>query len=381
MFTRSYFVIKTANTNVFSYTRDYALANTFNTVDFRVPSNSPTDFRVDKDLKAIRQSEYTAGAVYEISKGTVVAGRFTRKVLGRTIEDIGISDVAGNEIFYIFNPGFGQSTVSLIPGVPSTPKAVRRYNALELRVDKRFSQDFTVNASYTYSRLFGNYSGLASSDEDGRTSPSVNRDFDEPFEKFTPNGVPALGLLSTDRPHVFKLFTGYTLNYKKLFTGEFAGANETTFKASFTEQSGTPVTTRVSLLGVATVALFGRGDLGRTDRFSQTDFALTHKYRFGSDNRLALAFDIDLLNAFNQDGELGRFELISASDFNGSALGGTTPASNVQKIFNGGVTNIITGKLNQVVSGAVPFPIDSRYNLSNSFQNPRTVRFGFRFLF
>ncbi len=376
-FLRDYFVISSANTNFTRYTRDFALANKFRTADFRVPSNSASDFRVDPNLKAIRQTEYTFGSEYEISNGFVVGGRFTRKNIDRTIEDVGISDASGNEIFFIFNPGFGQSTTSLIPNVPGTPKAVRRYTGLEFKVDKRFSQNFNVNASYTYSRLFGNYSGLASSDENGRTSPSVNRDFDEPFEKFTPNGVPALGLLPTDRPHVVKIFSGYTLNYKKLFGGgEFVGNNDTTFKGSFFGESGTPVTSRVSLLGVDSTVLFGRGDLGRTGKFYQTDLGLTHRYRFGNDNRLAVAFDIDVLNALNNNSELGRFELITSNDFSGTTLGGTTPVSNVQRIFNGGVLTNIQKNL-----GTAAFPVDARYNKTNIFQNPRSVRFGFRFNF
>ena len=59
-------------------------------------------------------------------------------------------------------------------------EAVRDYDAVEVRVDKRATKYF-FNGSYTWSRLVGNYSGLASSDELGRTSPNVNRFFDLPF--------------------------------------------------------------------------------------------------------------------------------------------------------------------------------------------------------
>ena len=55
-----------------------------------------------------------------------------------------------------------------------------------------------------WSRLFGNYSGLSQSDENGRTSPNVGRLFDYPLMMFQDGGDPAYGPLATDRPHQFK---------------------------------------------------------------------------------------------------------------------------------------------------------------------------------
>ena len=55
---------------------------------------------------------------------------------------------------------------------------MRKYDGLEFRLNKRFSNNWSGTASYLYSRLCGNYSGLASSDENGRMSPNVNRYFD-----------------------------------------------------------------------------------------------------------------------------------------------------------------------------------------------------------
>ncbi len=44
-----------------------------------------------------------------------------------------------------------------------TPK--RQYDALELTLNRRFSNNYFWSASYVYSRLYGNYSGLAASEE------------------------------------------------------------------------------------------------------------------------------------------------------------------------------------------------------------------------
>lgn len=209
-FLRDYFVIQGANPDPFFYTKTYALANAFRQNNFRVNSNLPGVDLVDPDLKAVRQTEYSAGFEYGIGRSMVFAGRYFRKNLDRTIEDVGVPDAFGNETYFIANPGFGIVNRSVISGVPPTPKAVRQYDAMELRLDRRFANNFFFNANYTFSRLYGNYGGLASSDEGGRNSPNVNRVFDLPFEPFTPAGVENLGRLGTDRPHVFK-FNGGSL--------------------------------------------------------------------------------------------------------------------------------------------------------------------------
>ena len=57
------------------------------------------------------------------------------------------------------------------------PQAQRQYDALEIRAEGRIGR-YSMLASYTYSRLFGNYAGLANSDEAGRMDPSISRSFD-----------------------------------------------------------------------------------------------------------------------------------------------------------------------------------------------------------
>ena len=106
-------------------------------------------------------------------------------------------------------------------------EAVRDYDAFEIGLDKRFVNNFYFNANYTYSRLFGNYSGLASSDEptggSGRQSPNVNRNFDLPFIGFTGVGEPDNGRLATDRPHVFKFYGAYEIPFTSTNTRRTRG--------------------------------------------------------------------------------------------------------------------------------------------------------------
>lgn len=356
--------------------------------DYRIPSNDPsrpveTAGGIDPDLKPFRQSEFTVGFERELGFfGLLASGRYTHKQVDRAVEDIGFVNAEGSEAYLIGNPGFGLSKSLLeAGGFPAAPKAERTYDALEIRLDKRLANGFYFNANYTFSRLYGNYTGLASSDEaslgtaatDGRNAPNVNRLFDLPFVAFTADGEPNNGRLPTDRPHSFKFYGAYAVDWEQLFG--FGRGNSTELSLFTTAQSGTPLTTRIDFYGIDSVILNGRGDLGRTETFTQTDLAFRHKFRFGSDNRFAIAFDLDLLNAFNEANVLSRTQIINTRvDF--AALYEGTPVEVLRQFFTGGTRQHVLDYINNR-----PDRVDATYDQPNSFQQPRSVRFGFRFLF
>ena len=387
---RIYVPLLASNPNYTFYTRQYILNNQVLDVDLRVPSNDPSDNRVDPNLKPARESSLDLGYEQEIFKNYTFGVRYTHKQIDRTIEDVGVFDANQNELFFIANPGFGIVGEPFFPGVPATPKAERTYDGLELRLNKRLSNNFFFNASYTLSRLYGNYSGLASSDENGRSAPNVNRFFDLPFLGFTYNGDPDNGRLATDRPHVFKVNAGYSFDWWG------SKVNTTDFKLFQIAESGTPISTRVNSYSAGSF-VFGRGDLGRTDFFTQTDVALTHKYRFGRDNRYTLAFDVDVLNLFNQNAVTNRFQTLFSGDLAAESIqqffpGVTTETAFIQRIFNGGIASTIQELNNRGNAGlstcgangtssCAAFKTDARYNQPNQFQYPRELRFGFRFIF
>lgn len=345
-------------------------------LDFRIPSNIPgqPDFgQVDPDIEAFRQSEFTVGAERAVGSDFLVRARYTHKTVDVAVEDIGIP-VPGGEAYIIGNPGRGLAKRTAESNGFLSLEAVRDYDAFEIGLDKRFTQNFYFNANYTYSRLFGNYSGLASSDEPaggtGRTSPNVNRNFDLPFIGFSGLGQPDNGRLATDRPHVFKAYGAYEIPFSAAVTTEISGF--TTF------QSGTPLTTRYTVFGVAGQILNGRGDLGRTEMFSQTDLGLRQKYRFGRDNRFTLIGTLDILNLFNEDNVLGVVENFSNTNITAVELG-----------FPGGLTTLQQEALyqrrgvNTVVNTFIRNnnAVNPTFNLPNLFQGPRNVRFGFRMQF
>lgn len=346
--------------------------------DFRIPSNLGggianlfTSGAVDPDIKAARQSEFTAGVERELGHGLLFRGRFTHKNVDRAIEDIGVPTASGSEAYIIGNPGFGLAdSVANDNGFPS-PKAVRKYDALEVQVDKRFAKNYYFNANYTFSRLFGNYSGLASSLEFGRVSPNVSRLFDLPFQAFTLDGDPIDGRLPTDRPHVFKFYGAYTANW--------GGNQSTEFSGFTTAASGTPVTSVITLFNLNPTVVTALGDLGRTETFTQTDFAIRHKIRFAE--KYTFVAEMDFLNLFNEQNELQRQTTLSPNNITGAEIGTGGEIATIAAIFGGGVRTAVLDYINATTPIPRPDRRNATFNLTNGFQTPREIRFGVRFIF
>jgi hypothetical protein len=339
--------------------------------DFRIPSNLVggdlfASGNVDPNILAARQSEFTIGGERELGGNFLLRGRYTHKAVDRAIEDVGIPTPEGSEAYIIGNPGFGLADeVARDFGYPSV-KAIRKYDAFEVQVDKRFTNNYYFNANYTYSRLFGNYSGLASSLEFGRVSPNVSRLFDLPFQAFNLNGDPIDGRLPTDRPHVFKLYGAYTAMWN--------GSNSTEFSGFTTMASGTPVTQVITLFNLNPTVVNSLGDLGRTETFTQSDIAIRHKYRFAE--KYTLVGEIDVINLFNEANELQRQTTLSPNNITGSSIGTGDEVATINALFNTGIRDRVLAFINGRQDR-----LNSTFNLANGFQTQREVRFGFRLLF
>jgi len=246
-------------------------------------------------------------------------------------------------------------------------------------MDSRFVKNFNLNLNYTLSRLKGNYSGLANADEvnangGGRTDPNVSRGFDEPWVGFAANGQPDNGVLPLDRTHVFKASGTYSFDWMG------SKMHNTDLSFFTTAQSGTPRTTFVNIFGIP-IPETKRGDLGRTPLFTQTDLSLTHRIRFGNDNRFAVAFDFNVINVFNESNPLYLDQNKSSGYF---ALAESDVAASGTTVD---ATNILTasGVLTQYAAAETAFGLgfarNQGFQLPVTFQEPRAVRFGFRFSF
>ncbi len=322
------------------------------TVNFRIPSNDPSCPEcggIDPDLKPMRSQEAVLGLDHELSSVMSVGARYVHKQLDRTIEDVGIIVPGIGEVFFMANPGEGIGAHIIGDEFPAVPKPVRDYDALELRFTKRHSNNWALNSSLTFSRLYGNYSGLASSDENGRTSPNVNRFFDGIYMMFDQNAEPVYGRLATDRPVQFKLNGYYTMPW---------GTN---VGAVFFAASGTPISRQVNMVSSLPVLYLGRGSDGRLPMFNQTDLTLQHAFRVGGSRSVEVS--VNILNLFDQDIAVNRFAPETRQNI---------PISDVA-FFNGfDVQQLI--EANHITR-------DPRFLKDSAFQGARSIRLGAKFVF
>ena len=314
-----------------------------------------------------------------------MSARFTRKNVAHAQEDHAILGLDEAENYPVGNPGEGLDLqLDQANGTAKSARPQRLYRALELVLNKRFSNHYYFNANYTLGYLYGNYSGLASSDENGRTSPGVDRFFDYPINGFTATGVPDNGYLATDRRHTFKSYGGYTFDRWK------SRGQTTDFSFFFTALQGTPQTTFINVVATS-IPLIKRGDLGRSPALTQTDISITHRYRFGKEGRFTAAFDFNVLNLFNQNGVLTlnttRYRTsntIAGTDIDPAYDSATqTLIPILNKILNGQIGK----QLDQLENGGLPSltgrpnPHSSLYGQPSAYQAARSVRIGVRFIF
>jgi outer membrane receptor protein involved in Fe transport len=315
---------------------------------------------IDPDIKPMATDNVDVTSDYLVTPSTTFTVRYTHKSLVRAIEDIGILDEFGSEVYTIGNPGFGETSASnkTALGASLVPKAQRDYDAMEFRLAGRIPKIF-YNVSYTYSRLYGNWSGLANSDEAGRSDPNVSRAFDLSPGNIDATGHNVYGRLATDRPHVLKLFGNYMLDSKIGTTS--VGVQQTAF-------SGTPVSSTASFL--VPVFYAGRGDLGRTAFYSQTNLMVTHGFRLKGSQRVVFEAYVD--NLFDQKTEIYRNTNLLATG-SGNNLNGY-----VDELFAGTVPPLAS-LINP--PGSTAPARNAIYNMATQFQDGRQVRLGVRFQF
>jgi hypothetical protein len=273
-----------------------------------------------------------------------MAVRYVHKQLDRAIEDIGSLTPDGNEIYTVGNPGFGRATIAY-PGV-ALPKAVRDYDAVEVALRRPLSARWGFGATYTWSRLYGNYSGLSQSDENGRVSPNVGRLYDYPLIMFDEKGRPVYGPLATDRPHQVKAHLVHSTAF---------GLNVGVFGYL---ASGLPVTREVEVISSHNYPMQYRGRLsdGRTAFLSQADLYIQQDIRPSRGTRLS--FGISVANLFNQDAVISKYPRETeavALDFNEADL--------------------YAGRLDFAqIFTQQNVPRDSRFLMANAFQASRSAR-------
>jgi hypothetical protein len=378
-------------------------------------------------INPYKQHESTVGVDYQITPTLAFEARYDRRRLDHVIEDAAIFNPNVGETFVIVNPGqginstfdkfynflYGITTSDCGSACPPMPAAQRNYDGVELRLTKAPSKHWTGMFSYTYSRLWGNYTGLTSSDQadggGGRNSPNNSRAFDEPYFSWGDNGKSSSGLLPTDRPNTFKGYAAYNVGWLKNFTTDFGlfqvfyqGSPETSFlDVGYAFPGGFPVDVGgrgkwISLSQDPTTGLITAGSptLKRTPWYNQTDFNFQQRYKISE--RKAVAFSATFQNIFNQRAVTSVDEQMD-STYNYNYIGLGTPNANVrlttgtpfyQAAFQpydiSAYMNAARSNRGTPVDGVYtyrPLTVNGGYGMPNRWQNGRTIRLAVRFTF
>ncbi len=211
--------------------------------------------------------EGTLGLEVEAAPELALGLHYQYRDLRAAIEDVGQAayilffNGSQSAVNYVFaNPDGGSPAT--IGGVGAHERPIRRYDAVELSVDRRLAGRWSLRGSYRWSLLRGTYEGYVSNDTN-QVNPGLTAFFDFPSDDptYTAIGVPQYGFrgdvryngrlgegpLPTDRTHDLRLFTTYAPGW-----GVNLGSGLSVRSGiPLTPRAADPVTNRVGGIGEA----------------------------------------------------------------------------------------------------------------------------------
>ncbi len=308
---------------------------------------------VQPNMKPYSKMELSLGYQRMLKEDLSLTVRFLHNRILNAIEDIGVR-IGADEFYFIGNPGSdwinGKYAESdYIPDGRKCPDPKREYYSLQFTLDKKFSNNWLGGVSLTLSRLWGNFSGLASTDEAGRQDPNVARYFDAWFAHYDSQLKEATGLLPTDRPLDLKVYGAYTFDF-----GLTIGVNAY-------GKMGTPVSRSVSVNHQDGFYPDGRHTDGRTPFLWQIDLYAEYALQIG--DKMHLNLNVNVTNLTNNDIARSKYNVLTNEEVN--------------------LTNeeIMAGyDINQLIE-ANGYAKDPRYLMESFFQPPISVRFGAKLSF
>jgi hypothetical protein len=319
---------------------------------------------VDPNLKGQYVDEYLVGYDYEIQSNLAVGIKGTYRNLGRVIEDM---LVPAQSDYFVANPGTGLGAEggTLNGDTVPVPKPTRRYKAIELHAQKRFSNNYQFFTSYVWSRLTGNYDGTFQVST-GQLDPNINSAYD--YADFEVNNTGGR-LLSNDRTHTFKFYGSYTIP-----TGVAHGLE---LGLATHYYSGTPLTAQgyASSYRNWEYYLTQRGALGRGPADYEADVHLGYPIPLGNGRFNVL---LDVFNILNRQGK-------TALDQRYNLSSDPVCAGVPDAICNGdgGIINKPGGvePAGQLTNPKATATNPSFLKAGTSFTNPRNIRVGVRYSF
>ncbi|MFB1482761.1 TonB-dependent receptor domain-containing protein [Corallococcus sp. RDP092CA] len=305
---------------------------------------------VDPDIEPQSSDEFVVGGEYELLANTRLGATYTHRDMNKVIEDMSRDD--GNT-YFLGNPGSGFAK--------EFPTPVRDYDAVTVYLNRTFSDGWLAQASYTWSRLYGNYPGLFRP-ENNQLDPNILADFD--LVALLNNRT---GLLPFDRTHAIKVFGAKEFNISNALSASIG--------LSYRGNSGTPISYLGAYPGYGQDETFilPRGTGGRTPWINSVDSNVGVNYRVSKDS--VVSFTLDVFNLFNFQG----VDSVDESYTFAEVLPLYDPATKTAG------TPADLGSI--PVAGGEPGEVLSQDDVNKNFKNPdryqapRQIRFGVRYTF
>jgi hypothetical protein len=282
-----------------------------------IPGSSFSPYAVDATVwaagtKSMYQEEIVGGVERELPGGMVVTARFIQRSVKRILEDIsGITaeqaNAGASQQFVLSNPslaldyfhnavlcatcdtGFTDDSGMIGPdGKPDGfPDPRRVYKALELTLDKRLSNNWSLTANYRLAKLFGNYEGLFRNDNT-QSDPNITSQFDFAYSEAMGDQF-KVGVLPTDRRHIVNLYGNYM--FKDINIG-----------LGWQAMTGAPLSKFLShpaYLNAGEIPVGGRGAFGRTPFENYFDARVEYRLPIRSE-KFKIKTAADMFNVFNR---------------------------------------------------------------------------------
>jgi hypothetical protein len=209
--------------------------------------------KINPDSKSTYSSEFLGGVEFEVARNISFGARYIHRSMAKILEDFQPAPI----VAYEADLNCGVSSVeylidnispSLAPfscaGLPASSfeTPVHKYDAVEITAQRAFADNWSLLASYRWSKLTGNFEGFFRNDN-GQSDPSITSLFDFPTNdpSYSQIGVPrygyrgdvrylgctlGCGILPNDRTHQVKVYANRQLGAINLGLGLNAGSGQ-----------------------------------------------------------------------------------------------------------------------------------------------------------
>ncbi len=366
-------------------------------VDFNTSTTGLTVGSVVPRLKGQFNKQFQVGYDQEVIEDLVLGVTWLHNSLGRAVEDVSTN---GGLNFIIANPGTAVSESDVmakqaecddlqsqigaldpdddgrdvltrelnrcnflvnafdrVGGLFDRPS--RNYDAWTFRAQKRFAKNWLLLASYTYSRLIGNYDGSVDRNT-GAINVGASTQYDIP--ELVRN---SFGPLFNDIPHTVKLDGFYQFDLRE--------AGRLTLGTSFRFQSGTPVNLRADnniYGGQFLVYVLPRGAGGRIPPVYQWNLSLGYAYPLPGE--LELEFSGRVVNITNAKAVLRVDEIYSYAATRAVAGGDLSDLKHTKIQNPGQPTSFYQRQI---------LPKQGNFGVESVFQQPLGAQFELRLRF